>query len=101
MVEQNTRNFAKLKYNLQEKVGFDLTQQDGRKKRTAKRLSVTNVTGLLLACFVVIFIYSLTVFRGPFLESPGNFRARKDTFKSKCKEQERGYWLACYSVSFH
>ena len=28
------------------------TQQDGRKKRTAKRLSVTNVTGLLLACFV-------------------------------------------------
>ena len=57
MVEQNTRNFAKLKYNLQEKVGFDLTQQDGRKKRTAKRLSVTNVKGLLLACFVVIFHY--------------------------------------------
>ena len=28
------------------------TQQDGRKKRTAKRLSVTNVTGLLLTCFV-------------------------------------------------
>ena len=55
MVEQNTRNFAKLKYNLQAKVGFDLTQQDGRKKRTAKRLSVTNVTGLLLACLVVIF----------------------------------------------
>ena len=57
MVEQNTRNFAKLKYNLQAKVGFDLTQQDSRKKRTAKRLSVTNVTGLLLACFVVIFHY--------------------------------------------
>ena len=49
MVEQNTRNFAKLKYNLQAKVGFDLTQQDSRKKRTTKRLSVTNVTGLLLA----------------------------------------------------
>ena len=30
----------------------EFTQQDGRKKRTAKRLSVTNVTGLLLACFV-------------------------------------------------
>ena len=31
------------------------TQQDGRKRRTAKRLCVTNVTGLLLACSVVIF----------------------------------------------
>ena len=30
----------------------ELTQQDGRKRRTAKRLSVTNMTGLLLACFV-------------------------------------------------
>ena len=29
---------------------------DGRKKRTAKRLCVTNVTGLLIACFVVIDI---------------------------------------------
>ena len=29
-------------------------QQDCRKKRTTKRLRVTNVTGLLLACFVVI-----------------------------------------------
>ena len=33
----------------------EFTQQDGRKKRTAKRLHVTNLTGLLLACFVVIF----------------------------------------------
>ena len=34
----------------------ELTQQGGRKKRTAKRLCVTtNVTGLLLACYVVIF----------------------------------------------
>ena len=30
----------------------EFTQQDGRKKRTAKRLSVTNVTALFLACFV-------------------------------------------------
>ena len=30
----------------------EFTQQDGRKKRTAKRLSVTNVTGILLPCFV-------------------------------------------------
>ena len=30
----------------------EFTQQDGRKKTTAKRLSVTNVTGLLLARFV-------------------------------------------------
>ena len=29
----------------------EFTQQDSRKKRTANRLSVTNVTGLLLACF--------------------------------------------------
>ena len=33
----------------------EFTQQDGRKKRTAKCLCVTNVTGLLLACYVVIF----------------------------------------------
>jgi len=33
----------------------EFTQQDGRKKRTAKHLCVTNVTGLLLAFFVVIF----------------------------------------------
>ena len=33
----------------------EFTQQDGRKKTTAKRLCVTNVTGLLLMCFVVIF----------------------------------------------
>ena len=31
---------------------FEFMQQDGRKKRTAKLLSVTNVTGLLFACFV-------------------------------------------------
>ena len=36
---------------------FELMQQDGRTeaKRTAKRLCWTNVTGLLLSCFVVIF----------------------------------------------
>ena len=34
---------------------IEFTQQDGRKKRTAKPLCVTNVTGLLRACFVVIF----------------------------------------------
>ena len=33
----------------------EFTEQDGRKKRTAKRLYVTNVTGLMLACYVVIF----------------------------------------------
>ena len=33
----------------------EFTQQDGRTKRTAKRLCATNVTGLLLTCFVVIF----------------------------------------------
>ena len=34
---------------------IELTKQDGRKKRTAKRLCVINVTALLLACYVVIF----------------------------------------------
>ena len=29
---------------------------DDRKKRTTKKVCVTNVTGLSLACFVVIFI---------------------------------------------
>ena len=33
----------------------EFTQQDSRKKRTAKRLCVTNMPGLLRACFVVIF----------------------------------------------
>ena len=33
----------------------EFTQQDGKKKRTALHLCVTNVTGLLLACFVAIF----------------------------------------------
>ena len=33
-------------------INSEFTQQEGRKKKTAKRLSVTNVTGILLACFV-------------------------------------------------
>ena len=33
----------------------EFTQQDGRKKRKAKLLCVTNVAGLLLAFFVVVF----------------------------------------------
>ena len=32
----------------------ELTEQDGRKKRAAKLPCVTNMTGLLFACFVVI-----------------------------------------------
>ena len=43
----------------------ELTQQNGRKKSTAKRLCVTNVTGLLLACFVeilhLIFLFSSVI----------------------------------------
>ena len=35
-----------------EPINSEFMQQDGRKKRTVKRLSVTNVTGLLLECFV-------------------------------------------------
>ena len=33
----------------------EFTQQDGRKKKTAERSCVTNVTRLFLTCFVVIF----------------------------------------------
>ena len=33
----------------------EFTQQNGGKKRTAKRLCVTKVTGLLLGSFVVVF----------------------------------------------
>ena len=33
----------------------EFTQQDGRKKRTAERSCVTNVTRLFLTCFDVIF----------------------------------------------
>ena len=38
-------------------VNSELTQQDGRKKRTAKHLYVANMTGLLLTCFVIIFTW--------------------------------------------
>ena len=43
-----------------------LKEHDDRKKRTAKRLCVTNVTRLFLACFVVIFSYYcvLVLFKG-------------------------------------
>ena len=37
-------------------------QQDGRKKRTAKRLYVTNVIGLLLASFLVISTNLIALF---------------------------------------
>ena len=33
----------------------EFMKDDGRKKRTAKHLCVTNITGLSLACYVVIF----------------------------------------------
>ena len=33
----------------------EFTQQDGMKKRKVKHFSVTNMTGLLLMCFVMIF----------------------------------------------
>ena len=36
-------------------VNSEFMQQDSKKKRMAKHLCVTNVTGLLLMCFVVIF----------------------------------------------
>ena len=44
-----------ISYRSRGKKFSESTQQDARKKRMAKRLCVTNVTGLLLMCFVVIF----------------------------------------------
>ena len=38
-------------------ISSEFMQQDGRKKRTAKRLCVTNLTWLLLLLFVVIFTF--------------------------------------------
>ena len=72
VVDENNRNVEKQKRNVgkvKKKIfaaeraslhsfSFNIsefTQQGGRKKRTAKRLRVTNVTGLLFTCFVVIF----------------------------------------------
>ena len=40
----------------------EFTQQDDRKKRMTKLLSVTNVTGLLLACFVGKSLLTLMFF---------------------------------------
>ena len=49
----------------------EFSQQNGRKKRTAKGLSVTNVTGPLLACFFgnslnidVFFLLQKDLFKG-------------------------------------
>ena len=52
----------------------EFTQQDVRKKRTAKRLCVTNVTGLLLACFVLIFTFKTLMISG---------LLQKDLFKAR------------------
>ena len=51
----------------------EFKQQDGRKKRTANRLRVTNVTRLLRACFVVVFT-NTSMFSG---------LLQKDLFKGK------------------
>ena len=49
----------------------EFTQQDGRKKRTAKRFRVTNVTGVLLMFFVVIFT---SVFFLSFTKRPASLK---------------------------
>ena len=60
----------------------EFTKQNGRKKRTAKRLCVTKVTGLLLMCFAVIF-------------------TQKDLFKEGCSSAEnffnQNYCHACHT----
>ena len=53
---------------------IEFMQQDGRKKRTAKRLYVTNVIGLLLASFLVISTNLIALFF---------FFFQKDLFKGR------------------
>ena len=53
-------------FQCQQNINSEFMQQDCRKKRTAKCLCVTNVTGLLLACSVMIlqkFMFS-DLFKG-------------------------------------
>ena len=61
----------------------EFTKQSGRKKRTAKRLCVTKVTGLLLMCFVVIF-------------------TQKDLFNEGCSSAEnffkQNYCHVCHTM---
>ena len=51
-IRHDTRHFPQV---IRLEVISEFTQQDSRKKRTAKRLCVTHVTGLLLPRFVFIF----------------------------------------------
>ena len=51
-IRHDTRHFPQV---IRLEVISEFTQQNSRKKRTAKRLCVTHVTGLLLPRFVFIF----------------------------------------------
>ena len=75
----------------------ELTWQNGRKKRTAKSLCVTNVTGLLLECFVEIL---QLIFRCSGLIQKYLFRRRR-SLAGKCSK--RNYCHVCHArfvVSF-
>ena len=57
-------------YKIRQRPPFisELTQQDGRKKKTAERLCVTNVTRLFPTCFVVIFTCFLVFYKKIYLK---------------------------------
>ena len=50
----NFRSETQFSFSVSTNINSEFTQQDCRKKRTAKCLCATNVTGLLLACSVMI-----------------------------------------------
>ena len=70
---------AQLSLNISE-----LTWQDGREKRTAKRLCVTNVTGLY-SVFCCGLLLNLTVF--------WSFTKTRDLFKGMCSLAEILYYI--------
>ena len=60
---------------------IEFMQQDGRKKRTAKRLHVTKVIGLLLASFLVISTNLIALF---FFFFQKDLFKRRGSFAKKC-----------------
>ena len=70
----------------------EFTQQDGRKKKTAERLCVTNVTRLFLTCFVCRDLHLTSMFSG--LLQKDLFKGRWILAKSYFKQN---YCHACHT----
>ena len=56
-------------------------QQDGRKKKTAKRLCERHVTGLLHVCFVVIFLMFYGLLQKDLCKGQG--KVKRKSFSNK------------------